>query len=782
MKQVSIASDWLSAPAPEDTIFHVEKAWHFSLPEGLGADELMSEFARLSGKNLLSSFGTLVAICSLLVPISLFAIIGGALYDVFKEAETPVRIYQVLISAMLAYVLLAVLAARSGRLLFLSQELGTVIGGFQDIAKRLQHHPNRILRLARKWADIENLAMAERVDIWNPNYTPADASIAAQKSLFWTVLLPLLREKLNPACRVVLHVRHDEVANLLQCLSKAGLSVDTQVIEPINGIRQATGEDFLTANERPLLRLLRISCFPVEAITANVLGQAVGSQCFSENYFLHLTSWLLQGSDQGVISRFLSRCRDDYGYLDEQNEFDILSIPAQTDATIFLDCQNFSARAQQLLVNDIRRFVNDHDPLSYLATINALASLHDAQHANQRFQENLKEQIKTLTVEAIAILEHGEYYPLFSRFAHNEFSDTSSNNQLANYLPRVIELTATDSLLQQAVFDLTRFNAFDTETLIRLARMLEVCGFYRHALAIWSKLSLIDPLRAEIRRARLLERLGEAVQGFKNIDSLITSNQLACRPELHIEALLEGSWLCYSTQNSSLAPTGTEWLDAAKALLNEHIGHNIQWWRYHNYRALYLDASKRYAEALAENQKALAIPGVNLKWYSGSLVNLSYVSRKNALSEHATGSPKVAIDQLLAAIEYANLAVTLKKRIGDRDELPVALHNQSLANICLAMLGQAEEKSVLAEHARSAAEQGLQTLLELGSTKKQLALSLERTLALWLLEQDWTEALAAAEAAPMNSAESAILGKISASAALAPRALADAVLKLEILD
>ena len=782
MKQVSIASDWLSTPAPQNAIFHVENAWHFSLPEGLSADELMSEFARLSGKNLLSSFGTLVAICALLVPISLFAIIGGALYDVLKEPDASARIYQVLIFALLTYIFLALVAARSGRLLFLSQELGTVIGGFQDIAKRLQHHPTRILRLAKKWADIENLAMAERVDIWNPNYTPADASIAAHNSLFWTVLLPLLREKLNPACHVVLHVRHDEVAKLLQFLTKAGLSVDTHIIEPIKGLRQATSEDFLSANEKTLLRLLRISCFPVEAITAKVLDRAVGSLCFSENYFLQLTSWLLQGSDQGVISRFLSRCRDDYGYIDEQNEIDILSIPVQTDATIFLDCQNFAARAQQLLVNDIRRFVNDHDPLSYLATINALASLHDAQHTNQRFQESLKEQIKTLTVAAIALLEDGEHYPLFSRFAHNEFSDTSTKSQLANYLPRVIELTATDSSLQKAVFDLTRFNAFDTETLVRLARMLEVCGFYRHALAIWLKLSLIDPLRAEIRRARLLERLGEAEQGFKNIESLINGGQLACRPKLHIEALLEGSWLCYSTQNVLLLPTGSGWLDSAKALLNEHVENNTQWWRYHNYRALYLDTSKHYAEALAENQKALSIPGVNLKWYSGSLVNLSYVSRKNALNEHVVGSTEIAIDQLRASIEYANLAVTLKTRIGDRDELPVALHNQAMANICLAMLGQAEQKSAQAEQARSAAEQGLKTLLELGSTKKQLALSLEKMLALWLLEQDWTEALAAAQNAPMSSAESAILGEVSALATLAPDALARAVLNLEILN
>lgn len=777
MIRVEIAADWRENPPPDTFIATGDDAWAISLPETDAAPRLAAELARIPNARLLSLSGTTLAVLVLLVPISLFAILGNGIYDLILDEQPSPRLYLVVLASLLAYVVLAAIAARSKRMSLLSQELGEMVDGFRDMTHRFHLRPARIMRQARAWARVRQLDRVCLIDLWNPG----PPSTTDQAEVFWDILLPLFRERLAPGSLIRLHVRNDESASIRRALeAEPGITLSESDRRPRLGSATAPAM-VLSAGELRLLHLMRIASFPLHQFMACPFSADSGPACFSENTFLRLVRHFAADHQQDFVHRFLARCRNDYGYIDPHpDQVEILHLSPAVTAATHDEAALLAAQARQLLLSDPRRFVHDGDPTTLLYTINGLAILHDQAADTPQLQQTLKQQLRTLVGETIACLDHGEHYPLFAHLARQEFADGATGGQIAQRLPRVIASETPDSHIAREVLALTRFNAFAPDTLTRLARLLEVGGHYAAASAIWDKLKNLDPLPAGIRLARLRERQGDALGGLDAIRPILACGSLAQRPDIHVAALLEAAWLCYSTGDSTLIATGFTWLDAAGSELERTPGGAEAYWRYHNYRALYLDADGQQAEAIAENRMALAIPGIQLKWYSGSLTNLAYVSRKHALKRHPTDTGE-ARTLLAQSLEYATLAVDLKRRIADIDELPVALHNLALTHLCQALLTQPQSAADAAQQACAITGEGLALLERSGSSKKRFALHLENTLACGLQEGDWRSALAAARSAPASERELACLARIE-QCEDPFAALCAAVLNLEILD
>lgn len=773
MIRVEVADDWREQPPPTRFAALDASGWLLSLPEEDAARCFAGELSQIPNARLLSIWGTTLAVLALLLPLGLFAILGNGIYDLLLEDAPTPRLYLVVGGSLLAYVVLAAIAAGSRRMSLLSQELGEMVDGFRDMTHRFHLRPARIMRQARAWGRLHGLARTPLVSVWNPGLPSPENSA----EVFWDILLPLFEAQLADGSRLRLHVRADEAAAVRAALQgRPRLQLEAPPPRRRGGNAQAPASA-LAAGERRLVQMLRVASFPLQRIMACPLADAPGPACFSENAFLRLVRSFAGEAEQDGVHRFLARCRNDYGYLEmDADRIELLRLPDDLAAATLADARNLAARARQLLISDPRRFLHDGDPCALLCTVNALAVLHDRADDDPRLQQNLKQQLKTLISETLASLDRGEHYPLFAHLARQEFGAGPEAGQLARLLPRVIDDAGASRPLAGEVLALTRFNAFDTETLGRLARLLEVGGFYAAASAVWGKLASIDPLLAGIRLARLHERQGDAAAGLAAISELLASEHLEQRPGIRVAALLEGAWLCYSAQPPDALDQGRAWLAAAADELARCPGEPEAYWRLHNYRALYLDAAGRYPEAIAEHRQALAIPGIQLKWYSGSLTNLAYVSRKAALA--GLGARDEAARRLAEALEYAGLAVDLKRRIADLDELPVALHNLALAHLCRALL---DLPGADLDAAADACGEGLAILARTGSHKKRFALCLEATLAAGLRGEDWAAPLAEARAARPSAREQAVLARSEAAADI-PAALGRAVLALEILD
>jgi len=334
---------------------------------------------------------------------------------------------------------------------------------------------------------------------------------------------------------------------------------------------------------------------------------------------------------------------------------------------------------------------------------------------------------------------------------------------MASCLPAVVgagDESGNGRLVREEVRRLTRFNAFGYAALTRLGRVHEVVGNYAEALAVWRKLEAIDGRRARVRIARLSERGGDFAAAADGIGAAI--GDLERQPSAHavgnaallaVETYLEGAWIIVSAAAAGQQEECRRRLEQAERWLArvDQVADPLIYWRYFNYLGLYHDWCRAYPEALAQHRRALAIPGVSDKWYSGSLVNLAYVQRKAALLRTGGQVAAMAAD-LETAQTYAALAVDLKRRIGDEDELPVALHNLALAGLCRILAAPAENtEDALASHAAecaSVAREGLAILDRLGSNKKRFALLLELWLAERLCHRDGHEAALALCALP----------------------------------
>lgn len=776
MIRVEVVADWQENPPPETFVATDGGRWHISLPETAAAERFVSELASVPNARLLALSGTTLAVLVLLVPVSLFAVLGNGLYDLILEEQPSSRLYLLVAAALLAYIVLAAIATGSRRMSLLSQELGEMVDGFRDMTRRFHLRPARIMRQARAWARLNRLEQSSGIELWNPG--PPAASGEAQ--IFWDILLPLCEEKLGRNSLLRLHVRSDEITAIRSALqARPGIQLESTPATPPITAAMVPGS-VLSAGEMRLLQILRIACFPLQRIMACPLDLTNGPACFSENAFLRLVAHFASDQSQDAVYRFLGRCRKDYGYLSMRPEqLETLTLPPSLATSSQAETAALAEQARQLLTSDPYRFVHGDDPSSLLHAINNLAIVHDRAASDPRQQQGLKQQLRTLTSRCIESLDRGEHYALFAHIASQEFGNSPAAGQIARRLPRVIADHAADDDLTQEVLALTRFNAFAPDTLKRLARLLEVGGDYAAATAIWHKLRNIDPLLAGIRLARLYERQGQASAGLESIQPILACPNLEERPAIHVAALLEAAWLCYSTADQACLATGFTWLEDAASVLERHPGEAEAYWRWHNYRALYLDARGQYPEAITENRQALAIPGIQLKWYSGSLTNLAYVSRKYALNRHRQ-EPALSQALLDQSIRYATLAVDLKRRIADVDELPVALHNQALAQLCQALL-QPDRAPAGIVQAKAIISEALDLLERLGSSKKRLALLLEQTLVCGLRGEDWQASFAAACQAPASPREQACLSRIEQHED-GFSALSAAVLDLEILD
>lgn len=723
-----------------------------------GSGRLGAGFVELSGM-LLTSLVFLLTLGILdIFGNSLHHVIGEWVYEEGASHDDAIREGRLLLLSTLLF-FAGMVAVRLFRRLPLFEEnlesvghtVRLVVEDFLNSKRRQRRRLRQ--RLKRLGAD-----QVARIEVWNPQSTPGAAASASHGAapadpLAWSILLPALGDVSRPDCALVLHIRQDEVTEVraaAQALPGLAVDVAADPRPAPSGNAPSTLIDLIPATEQAWLPLLALAAFDPEALTP--LAPASGARIFSENAFHRLLPLAGNGITRAQASRFLNRCLNDYGLLRDDPDSGLWFLaegsntadqPAARDGALWAALfHGLSANAQT--------FVEADDPLTHLVVSAALcAMLHDLPASAAGTRRRLAQQLLEVVGGFIAAVEKSERYDLMKRVMAG--SGRRNLQDLGRYLPRVVDAGASvgAAAFTQELAETARFNAFGYDTLARLGRLFEVVGAYPEAIAIWTKLAPLDPTRARIRLARLEERSGDPHAAAQAIDPLLaeldaasdsgSGAALAVPPLLRAEAYLEGAWIIYSVLDEARRDEGRQRLDAARRWLlasppeagsqGGGAATAIAYWRYHNYLALYLDWAGDYPAALDEHRRALAIPGVSGKWYSGTLSNIAYVARKAALS--SAGDPAVCRARLDDAVTAATLAADLKERLGDEDELPVALHNLAVSHYCRAVLDDAAAPSRAAAltAAASAAREGLAWLDKIDSDKKRGALLLETLLA-----------------------------------------------------
>ncbi|MHB8254047.1 MAG: hypothetical protein ACYDEV_10215 [Acidiferrobacter sp.] len=204
-------------------------------------------------------------------------------------------------------------------------------------------------------------------------------------------------------------------------------------------------------------------------------------------------------------------------------------------------------------------------------------------------------------------------------------------------------------------------------------------GDVRRALAVADILTSINTVEYLIRKARLLERLGrydDAASLLAGLDDE-QDNKLVRDAEGGAAFCIEYSWLLVNRKREGddshakrllfRAWTALQGIDKGNGALPTYL------WRYwNNWYNLY-EWAEEYDAGLRCLQRCMRIPGIDLKWRSGTFVNLGIVYRKLWLLE------KTDPNLIRQALGNGRLGFSMKVRLGDFDEVPVSGYHLALS-------------------------------------------------------------------------------------------------------
>ena len=217
--------------------------------------------------------------------------------------------------------------------------------------------------------------------------------------------------------------------------------------------------------------------------------------------------------------------------------------------------------------------------------------------------------------------------------------------------------TALDSLL--TVYE----RSGDFDKAINVADVLKATNFYLYS----------------IKKCRLWERLGkydDALEVIESLNLLVNKDSFA-DIGIKVAFFTEYAWILVNVKRD-----GTK-IEIQKALsrsynyisllVNNSEELSIYVWRYWNTWYNLYEWDGEYEAALLCLERCLRVPGVEMKWRSGTYTNLCIAYRNLWKNE---GRDK---NVLLQSLRYGRKGLLIKVRNGDLDEIPISAYHVSLS-------------------------------------------------------------------------------------------------------
>ncbi|QKF82214.1 hypothetical protein [Halarcobacter ebronensis] len=217
------------------------------------------------------------------------------------------------------------------------------------------------------------------------------------------------------------------------------------------------------------------------------------------------------------------------------------------------------------------------------------------------------------------------------------------------------------------------YRKLSIETLNSLIFLFERNGKFEQALLIAKYLYEINPNKYSIDISSLYERLGEFDKAY---NSLVYNAKDNTKPnDVEVRYYQRKSWIVVSQRKEEKREEGKEALGKLYELLFSHKEFNepLWLWHYYNIKANYEEWDENFDLTIDNYLKCLSIPALGAFEYGATFVNTSIAYRLNYIK-----SKDKNIELISKSIELGFIGIKLKESVGDRDEMPVVLHNQCL--------------------------------------------------------------------------------------------------------
>ncbi len=619
------------------------------------------------------------------VVIIMFALISSSLYeDVFKKIifESPLSwtmgdSISMLFVLIFFFGLLMMPSILDGE----SSQLKEVLNAwFNKDARRVKR-----VRLA-----LQELDKKYQVKIYNIDFLD-------ENHWMWKLIVPCLVKHFQ---ELDFFVRNDQKRVCEKRLERLDV-LEIQIKNKRYLSKKADEEMLLSQKESSLYSLLHLSSTTL--IGKNLDKEFVSLELFEycgRTFFTDESSKKDKNSLISGFQNFINRCFDDFFLLAQEKSAQVYF----TSLVKQKDLYDEKRRLSYYLRNHIEECLEYFDnPISLLILYYYVKDI-------------VLDEKRTIAIleKLISSIKKKQQYDLIQIFWFDISGKMFDSKQIDNF-----ELT-NNSI----------YRKLSIKALNDLKFLFERNGYFEQALLICEYLYEINPNKYAVDICSLHERMGDFEKAYDSLPEDFTQNNLNKPNDIEVRYLQRKSWIIVSKRAEDKKEEGLNSLEQLRKILFSHSYDNepLWLWHYYNIKANYAEWNKDYDKAIENYKKCLAIPSLGAYEYGGTFINMSIAYRFKYLTNCSQN-----IDSINKSILLGNIGVLLKDSVGDRDEMPVVLHNQAL-NILykLANVDIRKDKE-LALKASELTNKGLEILDSTNSVKRLGIILCENILAKSLL-------------------------------------------------
>lgn len=601
------------------------------------------------------------------VVVILFALISSSLYeDIMKKIifESPFD-WGINDSVSIFFVLLFFLG-----LVLMPSVLDGEGSEFKQSLKAWINKDIRVLK--RLKLAVNSLDKKYQIDIYN-------IDLQDEEHWTWRLVMPIF---INHFSNINVYVRNDlknKTEKRLKSLNV--LSIDIKRETAYKGKLFLNYEIFFSQKEQTLYKLMQLS-------STNILNKNEQNTYISLELFEYCgRNFYDTKNEKGQLisgfQNFINRCFDDFKLLEQHKSNQIFF----KNYVKLKDLEDDKRRLSFYLRNHIEECLTYFDnPISLLILYYYVKDI-------------VLDEKRTIAIleKLVASIKKKQQYDLINNYWFDIAGEMFDSKNLDSFI------SSNDSIYRKLSID----------TLNSLIFLFERNGKFEQALLLSKYLYEINPNKYSIDISSLYERMGEYDNAYNSLSYHVKNNS---KPnEVEVRFHQRKAWIIVSQRKDEKKEEGLKALEVLNNLLFSHQEFNepIWLWHYYNIKANYEEWNENFDLAIDNYMMCLKIPALGAFEYGATFINMSIAYRFKFLETKQQES----IDQ---SIYLGNLGVKLKDSVGDKDEMPVVLHNQAL-NI-LYKLAFHEDSSLLDEVIKLSSE--ALEILETTNSKKRLGMAL----------------------------------------------------------
>ncbi|MFA9239320.1 MAG: tetratricopeptide repeat protein [Candidatus Paceibacteria bacterium] len=560
-----------------------------------------------------------------------------------------------------------------------------------------------IRRLKKLSLLLSNFDRKTTIHIYNFDLEDADHWL-------WQILVNRILNRFND---VNFYVRNDKVQNIINRLNTFEV-INIEIIKTENISKKCDIEILLSQKEQKLYSLMQLCSTVVikqrdkKSFISLELFEYCGKNFIKEE--IDSKNQLIFG-----FQNFINRSFDDFKLIAQEKSLQVYF----TSNVIFKDLNEEEKRLAYYLRNHIEEFLTlFENPISLLVLYYYVKDIVLDKRRNIKILEKF-----------ICSIEQKQQYELIDLYWF----------EIAGLMFDSKDLNTFENSNN------SYYRKLSINALNKLVFLFERSGHFEQAILLTQYLYEINPNKYAVNICSLYERMGQFEKAYESLPKTLNIGIKNSPNEIEVRYYQRKSaWIIISQRNEQLKQEGIESLNTLSNLLFSHNeDNNPLWlWHYYNIKANLEEWNKNLEEAIENYKKCLSIPTLGAFEYGATFVNMAITYRCKYIEQEIK---KVAT--INKSIKLGRLGLLLKQSVGEKDEMPVVLHNLALnilykisntlidVSLCNEVLDLTQEALEILEKTKSIKRLGM-VLIEnfivkdlLKISNKDIALKLEAHLS-----------------------------------------------------